>query len=116
MIQNNLYFYILKFDQSTLKYQILSTSPDILSVPKKNISDTDTNIQQMLYELSREYLVVSPELLQYKLSDVDLEDSAVNIYYYSLIPYGIVHQNCYPLIINYNEPYPKNLSKILRLL
>lgn len=116
MFKNSIYLYILKFNKSTLRYELLSINNAKIVLPNYIIESGDQSTEDIVYSILKKYLLIDPKFINYKLSDIEINNDELNIYYYALIPFNTPCYNSY-FIELYNEIYyPKNLSKIIRLL
>jgi hypothetical protein len=109
----NIVLYILYFDKKSLRYKILSLNSSSIDSPSLTIN-SENNIQELLNNIISKYIDISPGYIDCKLSDVEIDQNRLNIYYYCLVPFSVNYKNLSPIDINLNEVYPKNLYKIIR--
>lgn len=112
-MQTNIILYVLYFDKVKLKYKILSQDPSVLIAPSHKIENTNSSIDEILDSIINKYINVSPQYIECKLSDVEIKQNEINIYYYCLVPFLVEHK-LFSIDISLNEIYPKNLYKIIR--
>jgi hypothetical protein len=113
-MQTNIVVYILSFDKNNMKYKVLSCDHTKLDPPAFKLENQDISISQILKNILDKYIDVLSSYVDCKLSDVEISPDGLNIYYYCLIPFSSTYKNIFPIDINTNEIYPKNLYKIIR--
>lgn len=99
-------------NKETLDYQLLSTSPEKLTVPNIEIQQ-DSNVDKKVEELFTKYVDLDVWFTNFSLSDVVNSEQSLNINYFCFIPYLTKLKQSYLIPINQNEICSQSVRKII---
>ena len=116
MINTNIKLVILLMDETTFKYDILSTSEHHIELPSINVIeflDLDSAIQLSLSNYLMD--IKNNTIYPYKFSDIHITDS-LDLYFFTIINHSPSIQTGYRISINKYECHLPNLAKVLQRL
>lgn len=76
------------------------------------VSTEDSSIEDSLYNLFSEYIIINPKYIKYNIFDIKKNENNINIYYSAILPIGTKVGDVFK--ISYNNLSDPLLQKALR--
>lgn len=114
MIKCKINLYVVVFNKTTLKYDLVSLK-EYTICPISDTLEANKDVNILLKEMFEKHIELQSSFVSFVLSDI-INSDELNINYYCLVPYNTIINNSYLVPININEIHSPYLRKIFNLL